>query len=237
MWGEAEEFEKESRGGSGSEGALPGSTKSERLFANLRANPDEIRHQTAFFEHYHRWVYAWALKDLGNPTDAEDVAARLFLRLFQAIRADRVRPMNGTLRRWISTVVQHAIVDVVRERRRYAGEGATLAAFESLAAPESIERLDDQLQRADFVERFIKMYQKARGLLNQDSRAGDRVLECFDAVVVGREKAKDVDQRLGLAPGTASKYVNRCRARLLKSMGLDPESEQDQELLTIIAQQ
>ena len=51
----------------------------------------------AFVRSYQDMVYAVAVRLLGNPAEAEDVAQTVFLKAFQRFRRDRPEPVRGRL--------------------------------------------------------------------------------------------------------------------------------------------
>lgn len=74
----------------------------------------------AVFERYHRDIYLYCLRRLGNPQDADDAAATVFLKAYAAL--DRFRPRrNGTgvtFRSWIFSIAHNVVVDAWRKPTR-----------------------------------------------------------------------------------------------------------------------
>jgi RNA polymerase sigma-70 factor (ECF subfamily) len=109
----------------------------------------------AFVRTYQDMVFAAAVRLLGNPADAEDVAQQVFLKAFQ--RFDSISAPAAAA--WLRTVTRNACLNhLTRYRRRWRffseldeaeGDGGYEAA---LAAPEAPDagRLDEQerLERA-----------------------------------------------------------------------------------------
>jgi RNA polymerase sigma-70 factor (ECF subfamily) len=69
--------------------------------------------EAAIYEKYAARVYYLALRELRSPADAEDVRAETFLRVFQAIREDRVREPQA-----LASFILGSAYNVCREWRR-----------------------------------------------------------------------------------------------------------------------
>ena len=71
----------------------------------------------AFVRRYQDMVYATAVRLLGNPTEAEDVAQTVFLQSLSAIRADRHEPGRAG---WLKTVTRNTCLNhLSRYRARW----------------------------------------------------------------------------------------------------------------------
>lgn len=105
-----------------------------------------------FVRRYEDMVFATALRLLGNPSEAEDVAQTVFLKAFE--RGDNIvnSPAAGG---WLKTVATNLCLNhLSRYRRRWRlfselpreNDGSDSAAVEALAgpAPDHSERADDQ---------------------------------------------------------------------------------------------
>ncbi len=69
------------------------------------------------FERYHRDIYFYCLRRLGNPQDADDAASTVFLKAYSAL--ERYRPRTGSLgmtfRSWLFAIAHNVIVDAWRK--------------------------------------------------------------------------------------------------------------------------
>ncbi len=72
------------------------------------------------FERYHRDIYFYCLRRLGNPQDADDAASTVFMKAYSAL--GRFRPRSGgtgaTFRSWIFAIAHNVIVDAWRKPSR-----------------------------------------------------------------------------------------------------------------------
>lgn len=87
------------------------------LVSRALQNPQAF---AAVFERYHRDIYLYCLRRLGNPQDADDAAGTVFLKAYAAL--DRFRPRrNGasvTFRSWIFSIAHNVVVDAWRKPNR-----------------------------------------------------------------------------------------------------------------------
>lgn len=72
------------------------------------------------FERYHRDIYLYCLRRLGNPQDADDAASTVFMKAYSALGT--FRPRSGgtgvTFRSWIFAIAHNVIVDAWRNPSR-----------------------------------------------------------------------------------------------------------------------
>src|SRR5262245_13622627 len=114
----------------------------------------------AFVRQFQDMVFATAVRLLGNPVEAEDVAQTVFLRAFQRFETLAGNPSAAG---WLKTVTRHACLNhLSRYRRRWRffselarqdeeGETpyeATLVSPDSPAAALEVDRQREQLERA-----------------------------------------------------------------------------------------
>jgi RNA polymerase sigma factor (sigma-70 family) len=69
----------------------------------------------AFVERFQRRVFGVAVRIVGDPRLAEDVAQETFLRAWQ--RAEAFDPRRGTVLSWLLTIARNLAIDTVRLRR------------------------------------------------------------------------------------------------------------------------
>src|SRR5262245_18651697 len=114
----------------------------------------------AFVRRFQDMVFATAVRLLGNPADAEDVAQTVFLRAFERFDAIGDSPAAGG---WLKTVTRHACLNhLARHRNRWrlfselapAGDDpdtsyeATLVSSDSPSETLELERRQQDLERA-----------------------------------------------------------------------------------------
>lgn len=72
------------------------------------------------FERYHRDIYLYCLRRLGNPQDADDAASTVFIKAYSALGS--FRPRSGgagvTFRSWMFAIAHNVIVDAWRKPSR-----------------------------------------------------------------------------------------------------------------------
>jgi len=76
------------------------------------------RDTTAFetlYDRYSRPVYSLALRMLGNPQAAQEVAQEIFLHIWSG--AGEFIPARGSARSWVLSVAHHRTVDALRRQR------------------------------------------------------------------------------------------------------------------------
>lgn len=111
------------------------------LLAQLVAGDQQALRQVL---HAHgQAIFAYALRRLGSPEEAQDVVNDTLLALWrQAVRA---QAQASSLRAWLLGIARHKIVDVLRTRgqawREVADEEGTLLANAADPDPSPLERL------------------------------------------------------------------------------------------------
>lgn len=73
----------------------------------------------SFYQHYQGRVYAFALRRLGNPTDAADVVNEVMMEVWRHAGRYEGRARVET---WLLGIGHHKVVDLLRRRARHAGE-------------------------------------------------------------------------------------------------------------------
>jgi RNA polymerase sigma factor (sigma-70 family) len=97
--------------------ALPDS----QLMARLAVR--DIRAFEALYDRYGALVYSTAVRVVGDPQLAEDIAQEVFLRVWR--RPDKYVPQRGRFVTWLLTVARNGAIDEVRAKgRRRAHETA-----------------------------------------------------------------------------------------------------------------
>jgi RNA polymerase sigma-70 factor (ECF subfamily) len=94
----------------------PGTTQADQE-ATLLARIAQ-RDATAFemlYDRYSRAVYSLALRMLGNPQAAQEVAQEIFFHIWRGARA--FSPERGSARSWVLSLAHHQTVDAVRRQR------------------------------------------------------------------------------------------------------------------------
>ena len=166
----------------------------------------------AFVRRYQDMVFATAVRLLGNPADAEDVAQTVFLRAFQ--RFDTIGPSPGAAG-WLKTVTTNACLNhLSRYRARWrffselgradAEDVATLASHDSSPAL-AMERADQREQ----LERAIRQL--------PDHQRVPLVLFHFE-----NASYQDIAAALGVSLGKVKTDIHRGREALKKHLSRTP---------------
>lgn len=118
----------------------------------LVAADDELarraaRDSTAFAELYHRYlsrVYRYALAQVGDVHQAQDVTSQTFLAAFESIATFRGR---GAFSSWLLTIARHKVIDSKRRQHAVAPleEAAHLASHEP--SPEQVAVTHLEIER------------------------------------------------------------------------------------------
>src|SRR5919202_675423 len=81
------------------------------------ARPGALTFDEVYREHAAR-VYRFCLSQLRNPTEAEDVAAEVFVSALAAY--DRTRPSAEDVQPWLLRIARNEIIDRERKRKRWS---------------------------------------------------------------------------------------------------------------------
>jgi RNA polymerase sigma-70 factor (ECF subfamily) len=174
----------------------------------------------AFVREYQDMVYATAVRLLGNPAEAEDVAQTVFLRAFERFADIGQSPSAPG---WLKTVTTNACLNhLSRYRTRWrffselgrqgAHEGDNRAFEDSLA--DGAGSIADDLERA---ESNARLEQALRGL--PDHQRVPLVLFHFE----GRSY-QEIADAVGASLGKVKTDIHRGREALRQQLGDDHES-------------
>ena len=169
----------------------------------------------AFVRSYQDMVFATAVRLLGNPTDAEDVAQIVFMRAFQ--RFAEIGP-SPTAAGWLKTVTRNTCLNHLsryRRRWRFFSElaplretGERLDPAEMLAVESSVA---DDLERA---ERHAGLERALRQL--PDHQRVPLVLFHFEEL-----SYQEIADTLGVSLGKIKTDIHRGREALSRLMDTD----------------
>ena len=167
----------------------------------------------AFVRRYQDMVYATAVRLLGNPSEAEDVAQTVFLRAFQRFAEIGQSPAAPG---WLKTVTTNACLNhVQRHRSRWRlfselrSSDDDAADFESTLASDSSQVLD--LERADSRARL----ETALAELPDHQRVP---LVLYHLEDMGYQ---EIAERLGVSLAKVKTDIHRARLALRKRLAID----------------
>lgn len=133
------------------------------MTAETRERPASYPDAGALFRAYQGRVLAYARRHLGHTQDAEDAAARVFLKVHE--NWNRYDPERGAISTWLYAITQNEVRGVLRGRAR-AQETEHFADWDRLSGPgpapeetllseERVEALTAALERLPERERDI----------------------------------------------------------------------------------
>jgi RNA polymerase sigma factor (sigma-70 family) len=159
--------------------------------------PDMPALESALFEQLRPRLKAISRRIVGSDADAEDIVQDCYLK-WQGAEKDAVQ----TPAAWLTTIVQHASIDVLRRRAREAAAFDTALEVTPVMPPVLPE--DELLRRADVAEALARML----ACLSPAERLALVLREVFDC------EHADIAAALGTRPVNARQHLARARRRL-----------------------
>ena len=124
----------------------PGKDTSLTLMMRVQQDPADPRAWDEFVERYHPTIRGWCLRWGSQPSDADDVAQQVLIKLLGAIKKYHHDPAHG-FRGWLKTVTHNAWLDFVGSRRRAPGQdGGRLASIAD--SHDALADLEKQMENA-----------------------------------------------------------------------------------------
>lgn len=121
--------------------SIPPSDTDAALLARLVARDQQALRQV--LQAYGQTIFAYALRRLGTPEDAQDVVNDTLLALWR--QAQRAQAQASSLRAWLLGIARHKILDVLRSRgqawREVMDEDGALLNHATDPDPSPLERL------------------------------------------------------------------------------------------------
>ena len=96
---------------------------SRTLLERLQNNPADSKAWDLFVERYRPRIHSWCLTWGLQPSDAEDVAQEVLVKLFAAMSKFQYDPARS-FRAWLKTVTKHAWCDFLAARKKDPGRNA-----------------------------------------------------------------------------------------------------------------
>ena len=141
----------------------PQSLSNQEIVSRIRLGDADA--ETALYEKFSARVYFTALSETHSKEDAEDIRAETFLRVIQALRADKLRSADA-----LPSFVVGITLNVVREhiRQKYradsledyeydiAGDGSLEQAMLDAETGQALQKVVSQLKPRE--QQFLRMY-------------------------------------------------------------------------------
>ena len=116
------------------------------LMMRVQQDPADPRAWDEFVERYHPTIRAWCLRWGSQPSDADDVAQQVLIKLLGAMKKYRHDPAHS-FRGWLKAVTHNAWRDFVASRRRTPGQdGGHLASIAD--SHDALADLEKQMENA-----------------------------------------------------------------------------------------
>jgi RNA polymerase sigma-70 factor (ECF subfamily) len=187
-------------------------------------NPENAEAWRRFLDRYQPLIYAQCLRLLCNDADAEDVTGEVLLKLAREMKNYRYDP-GQRFRGWLHTVVQHAIIDWWRRRKRQP-HTVSEAAFQAQMSSEQIAACDSEgivEQVSPLLARDLALVHRAMALVRQ--RVKPHRFRAFEETALNDRPAADVARELKLKVGDV--YVAKTQiARILRKQIATLEQEE-----------
>jgi RNA polymerase sigma-70 factor (ECF subfamily) len=166
----------------------------------------------AFVRRYQDMVFATAVRLVGNPTEAEDIAQTVFMRAFQ--RFEEIGP-SPTAAGWLKTVTRNTCLNhLSRYRRRWRFFSELATADESADGLDPTDRLAVSSSVIDDLERSER-HEQLEGALRRlpDHQRVPLVLFHFEDL-----SYQDIADALGVSLGKVKTDIHRGREALRQLM-------------------
>lgn len=160
-------------------------------------------------QRYQRPVYGLAVRLLGRPEDARDVAQEVFVKAF--LHIERYDPERA-FAPWLLTIARNQVRDRMRRRGVRKGDVATDDPEEALGRVADAEpRADEQLENAQALGRL----EAALSALPENYR------EVVVLHHVQDRPVKEIAEIIGRPQGTVMTWLYRARASLKEALGAE----------------
>ena len=166
------------------------------VLANARDNPAAFG---PLYERYFPRVYAYCLRRVGRPEEAEDLASVVFTRALVGLGGYR----GGSVAAWLFRIARNAAANHLRARRPQVSlDGADTALAATLAAADDqpLQRVVDAEERAQLARLIATLPAQQREILT--------------LTVVGELSAREVGAVLGKSEGAIWTALHRATQQL-----------------------
>jgi RNA polymerase sigma-70 factor (ECF subfamily) len=160
------------------------------LMMRVQADPTDPRAWNEFVERYQPMIRVWCLRWGSQPSDADDIAQQVLLKLLTAMKQYHRQAGSG-FRGWLKTVTHNAWLDLVRSRNiptQYPGS------IDSITdSKDALADLEEQMQRAFEHELLGLAMRRVQG------RVKPSTWEAFRLTAVENLQGVEAAERLNMA--------------------------------------
>jgi RNA polymerase sigma-70 factor (ECF subfamily) len=157
------------------------------LMMRVQQNPADPRAWDEFVKRYEPMIRIWCLKWGAQPSDADDVAQQVLLKLLTAMKSYKRDP-RASFRGWLKAVTHNAWRDLTRIPRPGRGSGSLEAIADS---SDALADLEHEIQQA-FDRELLELAMK-----RVEDRVKPNTWEAFRLTSIenqsGSEAAKNLD--------------------------------------------
>jgi RNA polymerase sigma-70 factor (ECF subfamily) len=165
----------------------------------------------ALVRRYQSWVFTLALRMVGEPAEAEDMAQEIFLKAYRGLRGFKGASRFST---WLYSIASHHCLNHVQALRRRPSASRRGAEHQNASnndPPAAVDRLPDGAPRADaLLEQadLARIVQAELARLTEDHRI---ILVLRDIQGLSYE---EIAETLGLELGTVRSRLHRARLEM-----------------------
>jgi RNA polymerase sigma-70 factor (ECF subfamily) len=150
---------------------------------------------------YHRPVFAFVSRMVGQAQDAEDITQDTFVKVFKNLdRVDTDRPLIN----WLFTIARRTAINHFRDRKDW-----TILPEETTAAPEQGEPTGEPRRATELREKVEGLWAMARRVLKP------REFEVMWLRFAEEQSTEETARQAGLSLGQVKTLVYRARQRLI----------------------
>lgn len=150
---------------------------------------------------YHRPVFAFVSRMVGQAQDAEDITQDTFVKAFKNLhRVDTDRPLVN----WLFTIARRTAINHFRDRKDW-----TILPEETLAAPEQGEPTGEPRRATELREKVEGLWAMARRVLKPNE------FEVMWLRFAEEQSTEETARQAGLSLGQVKTLVYRARQRLI----------------------
>jgi RNA polymerase sigma factor (sigma-70 family) len=168
----------------------PNDDTSVTLMMRIQEDPTDPRAWNEFVERYQPMIRAWCLRWGSQPSDADDVAQQVLLKLLTAMKQYHLQA-GSSFRGWLKTVTHNAWLDLIKSRNiptQYPGS------IDSITdSKDALNDLEDQMQRAFEQELLALAMRRVQG------RVKPSTWEAFRLTAVENLQGVEAAARLNMA--------------------------------------